>query len=247
LYVEDYKAERTYRMTAKRPKSNEISTSIRIAAEDVVLHGDLRVPQHARGFVIFVHGSGSSRFSPRNRYVAEELNKHGLATLLLDLLTDEEQSIDSETMRYRFDISLLARRSILVASWARHQPEIGRLPIGLFGASTGAAAALMTAAALKEQIAAVVSRGGRPDLAEDALDRVKAPTLLIVGGEDETVLDLNRKAVARMRCSNKLYVIPGATHLFEEPGALEQVASAAGAWFVRNMQEDVVRTIQKVG
>lgn len=234
-------------MTAKRRTSHEMTTPVRIAADELVLHGDLRVPQDARGFVIFVHGSGSSRFSPRNRHVAEELNKHGLATLLLDLLTDQEQRIDTETMQYRFDIPLLARRSILVASWARRQPEIGRLPIGLFGASTGAAAALMTAAALKEQIAAVVSRGGRPDLAEDALDQVKAPTLLMVGGEDETVLGFNEKAAARMRCVNKLYVIPGATHLFEEPGALEQVAAAAGEWFVKHMQELAARTIHKAG
>jgi putative phosphoribosyl transferase len=227
--------EPTYRMTPKRDSRSGTTMPVRIAADDVVLHGDLQVPEDARGLAIFVHGSGSSRFSPRNRHVAEVLNRQGLATLLLDLLTDEEQRIDSETMQYRFDISLLARRTILVTSWAQRQPEIGRLAIGLFGASTGAAAALMTAAAMKELIAAVVSRGGRPDLAEDALDKMKAPTLLIVGGEDETVLELNKKAVARMRCVNKLCVIPGATHLFEEPGALEQVASLAADWFVKHL------------
>jgi dienelactone hydrolase len=209
---------------------------VRIVADDAVLHGDLRTPQDACGLVIFVHGSGSSRFSPRNRHVAEELNKRGLATLLLDLLTDEEQRIDSETMQYRFDIALLARRSILVASWVQRQPEIGRLPIGLFGASTGAGAALMTAAALKEMIAAVVSRGGRPDLAGDALDQVEAPTLLIVGGDDETILELNQQAAARMRCLNKLEVVSGATHLFEEPGTLDQVATLAAEWFVKHLR-----------
>jgi putative phosphoribosyl transferase len=236
----------TYRMTFKRDSRPGTSMPVRIAADDVVLHGDLRVPENARGLVIFVHGSGSSRFSPRNRRVAEELNQHGLATLLLDLLTEEEQRIDSETMQYRFDIPLLARRSILVASWAERHPEIGRLAIGLFGASTGAAAALMTAAAMKEKIAAVVSRGGRPDLAEDALDDVKAPTLLIVGGDDRTVLELNNKAAARMRCVNRLCIVPGATHLFEQPGALELVASKAAEWFVQHLG-DATRTIQKAG
>ena len=204
--------------------------------EDMVLHGDLRVPPHAKGLVIFVHGSGSSRFSPRNRYVAEALNKRGLATLLLDLLTEEEQRIDAETMQYRFDIPLLANRSTLAASWAHRQAEMSRLPIGLFGASTGAAAALITAAAMKHQISAVVSRGGRPDLAADVLDKVEAPTLLIVGGEDETVLALNRKAMAGMHCVKKLHVVPGATHLFEEPGALEEVVTVAAEWFVERMQ-----------
>jgi putative phosphoribosyl transferase len=239
-------SEPTYRMTAKRDSPPGTTMPVRIAADDVVLQGDLRVPEDARGLVIFVHGSGSSRFSPRNRHVAEELNRRGLATLLLDLLTDEEQRIDSETMQYRFDISLLARRSILVVSWAKRHPEIGQLAIGLFGASTGAAAALMTAAAMKEPVAAVVSRGGRPDLADDALDQVKAPTLLIVGGEDRTVLGLNQKAVSRMHCVNRLCVVPGATHLFEEPGTLEQVASLAAEWFVEHLGH-ATRTIQKVG
>jgi dienelactone hydrolase len=211
----------------------------------MVLHGELRISHDARGLIIFVHGSGSSRFSLRNRYVAEELNKRGLVTLLLDLLTDEEQKIDAETMQYRFDIPLLARRSTLVATWAQRQPEISHLPIGLFGASTGAAAALITAAAMEEQIAAVVSRGGRPDLAEAALGKIEAPTLLIVGGEDETVLALNRKAMARMHCVTNLHVVPGATHLFEEPGALEHVATVAGEWFVKYMQDCVSDSTQK--
>lgn len=239
--------DETYYMKAKVKKriAYEVTMPVRIAADDIFLHGDLQVPRDARGVVVFVHGSGSSRFSPRNRHVAQELNKHGLATLLLDLLTDEEQRIDSETMQYRFDVSLLARRSILAASWVRRQPETTRLPIGLFGASTGAAAALITAAALKDEIAAVVSRGGRPDLAEDALRGAKAPTLLIVGGEDKTVLDLNKKAAARMACVNELRVVSGATHLFEEPGALEKVASLAAEWFVTHMQRIGERTTLK--
>jgi putative phosphoribosyl transferase len=220
---------------------------VSIPLEGMVLHGDLRISDHARGMVIFVHGSGSSRFSPRNRYVAEELNQRDLATLLLDLLTDEEQNIDAVTMQYRFDIPLLASRSTLVANWAQRQPGMSRLPIGLFGASTGAAAALITAAAMKGRIAAVVSRGGRPDLAEAALDKVQAPTLLIVGAEDETVLALNRKAMAQMRCITKLQIVPGATHLFEEPGTLEQVAAAAGKWFVECMDKRAAGTTQKAG
>jgi putative phosphoribosyl transferase len=228
----------------KRNRYGPVSP-VSIPLEGMVLHGDLRISDEARGLVIFVHGSGSSRFSPRNRHVAEELNERGLSTLLMDLLTDEEQKIDTETMQYRFDIPLLATRSTLVANWAQRQPEMNRLPIGLFGASTGAAAALITAAAMKEQIAAVVSRGGRPDLAEAALDKVKAPTLLIVGGEDETVLALNRKAMAQMRCISKLHVVPGATHLFEEPGTLEQVAAAAGEWFVKCMEERAAGTPHK--
>ena len=231
-------------MTIKGHNIHEPATPVRIPIEDAALHGDLRVPPHTLGLVIFVHGSGSSRFSPRNLYVAEELNKRGLSTLLLDLLTEEEQRIDSDTMQYRFDIPLLAARSTLASSWAHRQPGMGRLPIGLFGASTGAAAALITAAAMKHQIAAVVSRGGRPDLAEDVLDKVAAPTLLIVGGEDETVLALNKKAMARMRCVKKLHVVPGATHLFEEPGALEQVVTVAAEWFVQNVQGFTSNEIQ---
>lgn len=223
-------------MTIKIQNRNDFDGPVRIPIEDMVLHGDLRLPPYAMGLVIFVHGSGSSRFSPRNRYVAEELNKRGLATLLLDLLTEEEQKIDADTMQYRFDIPLLANRSTLAASWGHRQPGMNRLPIGLFGASTGAAAALITAAAMKHQIAVVVSRGGRPDLAADVLDKVEAPTLLIVGGEDETVLALNRKAMAGMHCVKKLHVVPGATHLFEEPGALEEVVTVAAEWFVERMQ-----------
>lgn len=211
------------------------ATPVRISMAGMALNGDLRVSPEACGVVIFVHGSGSSRFSPRNRFVAEELNKQGLTTLLLDLLTEEEQEIDSDTMQYRFDIPLLASRSTLAAKWVHGQPGMSQLPIGLFGASTGAAAALITAADMKQDIAAVVSRGGRPDLAEDALNKVEAPTLLIVGGDDETVLALNKKAMAEMRCTAKLHVVPGATHLFEEPGTLEQVVGAAADWFIVHM------------
>lgn len=217
-------------MTIHTPK--ETPVPVRIALDEAALHGDLQVPENARGLVIFVHGSGSSRFSPRNRQVAKALNQHGLATLLLDLLTDEEHRIDEETMQFRFDIPLLAARSTLVAAWAEKNPDVGHLPIGLFGASTGAAAALLTAAALGAKISAVVSRGGRPDLAADRLREVKAPTLLIVGGEDRTVLELNRKAMERMTCLTRLHVVPGATHLFEERGALEEVSRTAAEWFV---------------
>lgn len=208
---------------------------VEIRLDSIAIYGDLQLPAEAGGLVIFVHGSGSSRFSARNRYVADQLNKNGLGTLLLDLLTKQEQEIDEQTMQFRFDIPMLARRSTLAARWAMIQADLGKLPIGLFGASTGAASALITAATLKDRIAAVVSRGGRPDLAESALEKVEAPTLLIVGGEDLTVLDLNQQAARRMHCLKRLHVIPGATHLFEEPGALEQVATVAAEWFVEHL------------
>jgi putative phosphoribosyl transferase len=217
--------------------SQNISTPIQISLNGSAMYGDLQVPAEALGLVIFVHGSGSSRFSVRNRYVAEQLNSQLLGTLLLDLLTREEHDLDEETMQFRFDIPRLATRSTLAVRWALTQPQLRGLPVGLFGASTGAAAALITAADLKRPIAAVVSRGGRPDLAEDALNKVEAPTLLIVGGEDRTVLDLNGRAAKRMHCLNRLHIIPGATHLFEEPGALEQVAAVAGDWFTQHMQD----------
>ena len=211
-------------------------TPVCIPIENMHLQGDLCVPASPLGMVIFVHGSGSGRLSPRNRFVAEELNKRGFATLLLDLLTEEEHRIDSETMEYRFNIPLLASRSVLAVSWVHGQHELSRLPIGLFGASTGAAAALIAASEMKQQVVAVVSRGGRPDLAEEALSQVDAATLLIVGGEDERVLALNKKAMTRMHCTSKLHVVPGATHLFEEAGALEQVVTVAGEWFARYLR-----------
>lgn len=214
---------------------------VRIALEEAALHGDLRIPDNPLGLVIFVHGSGSSRFSPRNRQVATHLNAHRLATLLLDLLTEEEQKVDARTMQFRFDIPMLAARSTIVANWAEKQSELHGLPIGLFGASTGAAAALITAAALGSKISAVVSRGGRPDLAAERLREVKSPTLLIVGGEDYTVVELNRKAMNRMQCVSLMHLVPDATHLFEEPGALEEVQKVAAAWFVEHFSAEKQR------
>ncbi len=222
-------------MTFKIGDQFDPATSVQIPIGETLLHGDLRIPRDVCGMVVFVHGSGSSRFSPRNRYVAEELAKRGLGTLLLDLLTEEEQRTDLNTMQYRFDVPLLGKRSTLVVDWLLHQPGLSQLPIGLFGVSTGAAAALITAAAMKGSIAAVVSRGGRPDLAEQALIHVDAPTLLIVGGEDEVVLALNKKARARMRCVSELHVVPGASHLFEQPGALAEVATVAAEWFTEHV------------
>jgi pimeloyl-ACP methyl ester carboxylesterase len=197
------------------------------------LPGSLQLPSGAvRGLVVFAHGSGSSRHSPRNRFVADELGKQGCATLLFDLLTDEE-SLDRRNV---FDIPLLAGRLREAMMWQAGVREIADLPTGLFGASTGAAAALVAAAAVPERVAAVVSRGGRPDLADAALPKVRAPTLLIVGGADEEVLELNRWAAAQMTCENALRVVPGATHLFEERGALAAVATLAGDWFVQHMK-----------
>jgi putative phosphoribosyl transferase len=199
-----------------------------------IVHSDLRVPVSATGLVIFAHGSGSSRFSSRNRHVAEFLDTHGLATLLLDLLTPYEEAIDVRTMEYRFDIPRLGSRVTSAIDWARRREGLRHLPLGCFGASTGAAAALRAAAERPDGVAAVVSRGGRPDLANDALDRVIAPTLLIVGGDDEPVIEINRDAVRRMSAAQvELQIVPGATHLFEEPGTLEQVERLATDWFRR--------------
>ncbi len=223
--------------TAKTHTNSPIP--VQIPLDGVAMFGDLQLPDEAQGLILFVHGSGSSRFSSRNRFVAEQLNQVGLGTLLLDLLTREEQQIDDQTMQFRFDIPLLARRSTLAVQWAMEQPKLKKMPVGLFGASTGAAAALITAATLKEKIAAVVSRGGRPDLAEGALGQVEAPTLLIVGGRDHTVLDLNERAARQMHCVSRLHIVPGATHLFEEAGALEQVGTIAGDWFVEHMHVHV--------
>jgi putative phosphoribosyl transferase len=195
------------------------------------LDGELTVPATAKGVVVFAHGSGSSRHSPRNRYVADILNEGSLGTLLIDLLTAAEQEADRRTGQLRFDIPFLANRLVAITQWLREQPQVAGLKIGYFGASTGAGAALVAAAELPSLIHAVVSRGGRPDLAGDALPRVLAPTLAIVGGNDLEVLELNRRALARMNCVKALQVIPGASHLFEEAGALEQVAKLARAWF----------------
>lgn len=211
---------------------------VRIPADngDVLLDGDLTLPDAARGVVLFAHGSGSSRFSSRNRYVAHVLNQAGFATLLMDLLTPDEEEAERYTRHLRFDISLLAGRLGHAAKWLADEPSTAGLPLGLFGASTGGGAALVTAAAQPDRVRAVVSRGGRPDLAgEDALRRVQAPTLLIVGGEDAPVIALNRQAMAQMRPGTDVQVeiVPGATHLFEEPGTLEEVARLAADWFRR--------------
>jgi dienelactone hydrolase len=202
-----------------------------VPAGSGVLHGDLRVPPRPVGLVIFAHGSGSSRFSARNRRVAESLQTRGFATLLLDLLTPEEESVDIYTSQYRFDIPRLGERVTAAAEWAQKVPQICDLPCGVFGASTGAAAALVAAAARPDLIRAVVSRGGRPDLAGEALSRVDAPTLLIVGTADHPVIEMNRKALRRLGSEAELQLVAGAGHLFEEPGTLEEVERLAGDWF----------------
>jgi putative phosphoribosyl transferase len=201
------------------------------AGPKITLEGDIVVPSEAKGIVLFAHGSGSSRHSPRNRYVASELNKGDLATLLLDLLTVQEERLDLVTGHLRFDIELLAERLVAAAAHLKDSPETAHLPIGIFGASTGGGAALLAAAQKPEWIKAVVSRGGRPDLAFEVLSLVQAPTLLIVGGNDPVVIGLNEKAYQKLKCEKVLEIIPGASHLFEEPGALEKVAALARAWF----------------
>jgi len=208
--------------------------AVRIPAGPVAVEADLTVPEEADGIVLFAHGSGSSRFSPRNRFVAQVLNDAGLATLLIDLLTGEEEETDLLTRRLRFDIQLLAQRLLWATKWVGERPDLLGLRLGYFGASTGAAAALVAASRVPDKVRAVVSRGGRPDLAGPALSAVLAPTLLIVGGYDHVVLDLNKEAMARLEAREReLLVIPGATHLFEEEGALEAVARAASDWFRR--------------
>jgi putative phosphoribosyl transferase len=215
-------------------KTGQISIEHRlvsIPAAEVALEGDLTTPSALRGIVLFAHGSGSSRHSPRNRYVAEVLNEHSLGTLLVDLLTAEEEREDEITRHLRFDIELLTRRLAAITDWLTSQPQLHGQGIGLFGASTGAAAALMTAARRPDTVKAVVSRGGRPDLAGQDASLVRAPTLLIVGGKDTEVLQMNRDAMALMKCRAELKIVPGATHLFEEHGTLAQVAALAADWF----------------
>jgi dienelactone hydrolase len=207
-----------------------------IPADGVSLYGDLTLPQDAPGVVVFAHGSGSGRFSPRNRAVAEVLARAGLATLLMDLLTEQEEAVDLRTRHLRFDIGLLGRRVVATVDWLASEPSTSKLPVGCFGASTGAAAALIAAAERPARVGAVVSRGGRPDLAGDALRRVRAPTLLIVGGNDPEVLRLNEEALAALSGEARLEVVPGAGHLFEEPGALERVALLARDWFLRHLR-----------
>jgi putative phosphoribosyl transferase len=210
---------------------------IRVRAGTAELQGNLRIPPAAEGIVVFAHGSGSGRRSPRNRFVADVLVKTGLATLLVDLLTQEEEMIDLQTAELRFDIRLLAERLGGVTDWLAAEPSAAGLSIGYFGASTGAAAALIAAADHPERVRAIVSRGGRPDLAGPVLPRVAQPTLLIVGGDDDVVIELNSHALEELGGIKQLVIIPGATHLFEEPGALEQVAVLASEWFTRYLEE----------
>jgi dienelactone hydrolase len=219
-------------------RSGETIEAVEIPVDSVTLNADLRVPVTPRGLVIFAHGSGSSRFSTRNRRVARFLGARGFATLLLDLLTPREEQIDVETAEFRFDIPRLAPRVSAAADWVTTRGDVGKLPIGCFGASTGAAAALIAAAERPRTIAAVVSRGGRPDLAGDALRSVRAPTLLIVGGDDEPVIELNRAAMSQMTGHVELEIVPGATHLFEEPGTLERVEALAADWFDRYLNAE---------
>jgi putative phosphoribosyl transferase len=208
---------------------------VRIPVGELVLDADLATPKAARGVVVFAHGSGSSRHSSRNRFVAAELQAAGLAILLMDLLTQSEEVADSVSGHLRFDIPLLARRLAAATDWLRSEPAIRGLPVGYFGASTGGGAALVAAAERPESVGAVVSRGGRPDLAGEALARVRSPTLLIVGGRDPLVRQLNEAALLRLQAEARLEIVPGATHLFEEPGALDIVARLAREWFTRHL------------
>jgi putative phosphoribosyl transferase len=208
---------------------------VQVQAGRTVLPGNLQLPKGAGALVLFAHGSGSSRHSPRNQFVARTLNDAGLATLLFDLLTQEEETIDTQTRELRFNIHLLAERLVHATKWAKQQPQTRDFRIGYFGSSTGGAAALVAAADNPQDVGAVVSRGGRPDLAGKALPEVQAPTLLIVGGNDDIVIELNEQARDRMRCEVKLEIIPGATHLFEEPGTLEKVATLASDWFAKHI------------
>ena len=209
--------------------------SVQIPADGVMLEADITLPQLARAIVLFAHGSGSSRFSPRNRYVAEQLQHAGLATVLADLLTPAEEQADARTGQLRFNIGLLAARLTAVTDWLASQEPAGGLALGLFGASTGAAAALATAAARPSQVRTVVSRGGRPDLAGEVLSRVHQPVLLIVGEKDPAVLELNRQAMRKLGGEAQLVIVPGASHLFEEPGTLEQAAQLARDWFTEHL------------
>ncbi|MBT2322064.1 dienelactone hydrolase family protein [Variovorax paradoxus] len=223
-------------MNAASPPRGAIEQrALRIPAGPATLDADLGLAAGAGGLVLFAHGSGSSRFSPRNRHVARQLQQAGLATLLADLLTPEEEAIDERTRELRFDIGLLARRLVAATDWLKAQAQLADLAIGYFGASTGAGAALMAAAERPAAVQAVVSRGGRPDLAGEALAQVHAPTLLIVGGDDEPVIGLNRQALALLPVEKELVIVPGATHLFEEPGALDAVARLARDWFLRHL------------
>jgi len=210
--------------------------AVRIPSGPAMLDGELIVPPGAPGVVLFAHGSGSSRHSPRNQYVAQVIREAGIGTLLFDLLTPQEEAVDLRTAHLRFDIGLLARRLVDATRWVVADPDTQHQSIGYFGASTGAAAALVAAAELRPEIGAIVSRGGRPDLAGPALPRVQAPTMLIVGGLDHLVIQMNQEAYAQLRCEKQLVIVPGATHLFEEPGALEEVARLSAGWFRQQLQ-----------
>lgn len=218
-------------------QQSALGKEVTIQAGDEKLKGILQVPPGAKGIVLFAHGSGSGRLSPRNQFVAQKLQQAKLATLLLDLLTKEEEAIDEKTRQFRFDIDLLAQRLEETTDWLAKQSETKSLRVGYFGASTGAAAALMAAAEMGDVVKAIVSRGGRPDLADDALRDVKAATLLIVGGQDHGVIELNRKAFEEMQATKKMEIVAGATHLFEEAGALDQVAELAAKWFSTYLNE----------
>ncbi len=214
----------------------QLDQAIYVPSGNITLEGELKLPKGATGVVLFAHGSGSSRHSPRNQYVARVIREAGVGTLLFDLLTKQEEAIDAYTGELRFDIEFLAKRLVDATNWLTGQPATQHLRIGYFGASTGAAAALTAAVELPNIVAAVVSRGGRPDLAGRALSKVKASTLLIVGGYDDVVIGLNEKAYAKLSCEKELKIVPGASHLFEEPGTLEQVAQLASAWFKKKLQ-----------
>lgn len=220
-------------MDSKAVRAGSGETPVEVKVGAVTLRGDLSLPERATGVVLFAHGSGSSRHSPRNRYVAQVLQDAGFATLLMDLLTPDEERADMQTAHLRFDIGLLAERLTGATEWLKGQPETGHLRVGYFGASTGGGAALVAAAQRPHDVGAVVSRGGRPDLAGAALTQVQAPTLLIVGGNDLPVIAMNQQAMSALRSENRLAIVPGATHLFEEPGALEEVARLACDWFLR--------------
>jgi putative phosphoribosyl transferase len=215
------------------PTGTARARDVQIRSGAAMLHGDLSIPTSAQGVVLFAHGSGSSRHSPRNQFVARTIREAGVGTLLFDLLTAEEEAVDARTAHLRFDIGLLAARLIDATYWLKG--ELDYLRVGYFGSSTGGGAALVAAAELGDTVSAVVSRGGRPDLAGDALPQVKSPTLLIVGGLDYPVIEMNEAALARLRCEKELKIVPGATHLFEEPGTLEQVADLAADWFQRHL------------
>lgn len=231
-------ADRPSSHPSHTPPASVTNEEVRIPCGSARMQGDLMLPRQALGLVLFAHGSGSGRHSARNRQVAQALQQAGMATLLLDLLTAEEEQADLHTREHRFNIALLTERLQAATQWAQAQENLQSLPLGYFGASTGSAAALIAAARLGRRIAAVVSRGGRPDLVGAvALASLKAPTLLIVGGADHSVLDLNEQACQHLRCDRRLAVVPGAGHLFEEPGALEQVAALATTWFSLHLRQ----------